>query len=1389
MAMLEFDFTKVYKGTMINAGGMGHFNININSNLLESEKSFGHTLPKFFARSKNSDLHVPWSLRMIALKEMEFSVQLDLLHGGHLENLHTLNEVLDIKRYSPSRAIWGENKFFATVISKELLLEGNRELPYNMPPQTAGTPGETEVIIDIAKTSGIANDPETDEFDGENNLFEIMSAGTAYWSASGVDTVAFPWLPFFSNCEGFDSHIVIWDLFEMPHGEREGCELVDRDEVKIVPPLPVNPATMEVAMKAEADECQFVVKCHFEENLAEDAYASTPWWGLEEEMQLFYVTTFPISAEELDLGDSHFSSMEGEDSLIAVGFSAEDRNNLRIPRRVVVDFGYYQITAGTKQMVSASMSIGEFDDDETDNHYYLMLIFGAFGWEDLMNKFQLPLSIYCILYCVIGLGAVGFTLAAWMAVRVKVRKATAPPFRLRECYEFMLWWPIQGVTAATIPVFVICAFIKISLTTGINIAAAVPCTYESFSTGRNDPKEQERCTNGRTGTCFLAVGIMVMVSGSKLMIPRLREVEEQFLLQQPTHQLSKEGLTLRAEQRAQIRKVPIRWKRGHLMFVSLLLILPLIMLWEFTYCDFFGANALFFIVGFSFGMISVDNALSRSVREELIQVPLSTACSVVLFIGTLGAEDFTDFCEGFFIELLIGIFDRLVLGDIIDGIANAINSAIHWAKTRSWFWNAMLIVSGGMATDLIMTEVEEEEDEGAEAEEEEVEGTPIEEAMEEIIGCSTTCMSTIMAPFLIEVIILFGTETAIPTSYGIRRSDLVCYLLFGVVIAPFQVMMDILMNHATELANGVRIYDYMLYAKWRWRNRVTRWLFDDPRFDQSIAEPLQSVNHLAFSPQFYFIETYYTWGVLLALMSVTIFLRWNANPLDDPFLFYFAFQMYLLNRFLDKLVAWLTASVLWAPKENTHFRIFSRSVAIALKRKDAAVAQEKYRQYFWRRHTGWLVHHLSDIFTPRSREKYKLKLSDLYQQALSLQPARTYKVPGPPFPQPVAQQELPDNLRKELLDDASSDSEAEEEAIQVALAEKAREEEEAAEAEAAALEDNRSMAGTQSALSMEGALEFPPVPALPSASRQPSMLSGPGSLALGLPALPELTGPPPPPPTETTTWPLVKRGEENPLVSGFGPLAALTTRAWMLTARRRLEMLRIAEDYRTDQPIKGVCSCCNVKTDDPFVKERIGVWQNGARMKVYIVEDVRPMMVEFERHYSVPPLTLVPAQWQSWLDRHSAYATLCVRCATEKGYKVPELTLAEKNKLAEEARQKALEDKKKARGDMSDDEDEDEAEEEEDVPESEESKSDLEDAPEMKRFPGLVDCQVSVASKEMICYWAKIARKRVIHMKKPLEPGELSSEEGLDDSEDEEESDSQRSRTSSSLSRHSRQVS
>ncbi|CAJ1355006.1 unnamed protein product [Effrenium voratum] len=880
----------------------------------------------------------------------------------------------------------------------------------------------------------------------------------------------------------------------------------------------------------------------------------------------------------------------------------------------------------------------------------------------------------------------------------------------------MFWWPVQGVSFATLPVVFACAMIKLLLNPQFNFTGGIPCKYSELASAQTDEKESETCREGRTGTCFLLAGLLMMVSGSRMMIPRLREVEEQFLLQQPTHLLSREGLTLRAEQRQQIRTVPIRWKRAHLIFVSLFLIFPLILLWEFTYCEFFGENALYFIIGFSFAMNFVDNALSKAVREELIQVPLSTACSVVLFIGTLGANDFVDFCEGFFLELLYGIAERLILGSLLEATEKGVAWGVHWAKTRSWFWRLTLLVTGGRSTKaLLMNEGKDEDD--VSPEEVGMEGTPIEEAMEEVIGCGTTCMSTIMTPFIISAIYFFASETEIPVQYDIRSTDLVCYLLFGVIIAPFQVMMDILMNHATELQNNVRIYDYMLYAKWRWRNRVTRWLFDDPRLDQSIAEPLQSVNHLAFSPQFYFIETYYTWGMLVSLLSITIFLRKNMNPLDDPALFILVGQMFLLNYLLDRLIRWLTSSVLWKPMDNSNFRIFSRSVALALQRKDAALGQEKYRQWFWQRHTGWLVNHLGDIFTPRSRERYKGKLSLLYQQALQLQKTHVYKTPGDAFPEPVGQQELPENLRLELEEDESDDEKS-------PLALKA------------------GKGGGMLGLTLPGVKQK---------QESPGKLRASVALRrLDLPSMPQMPLAPLPPtePEPIEDWPLQLMGEEKDKelqdAAGFGPLAALTGAAWLRVARRRLIMSRQSQEYTHEQPLNDVCGGCAVRANDPFVKERIGVWQHGPRFKVYFVGQLRALMTSFERHYNVPPMPFVPQQWQNWLDRHNAYQTLCVRCALERGLDPP--PPQEAQTPSQPTTPKALPAPPTRDREESTDSEEEEAlmlMEEQGTPQHDDA-SDIEFEPaETARFPNLVNVQVSQPAREMIVYWARQARRRL----------------------------------------------
>jgi len=1302
MAILIFDFSNMNPTTRLNSGGEGHLDIHIHSSLLAESANqdlmeTGHSLPAFFTRTKNARMHVPFQMKVlyIGAEPIEFSVQLDLRHGAHIAHLDTLNESLDITKFQPTFAEYGTTNFFVAIISREYLLEGDYELPYNMPPTVSGSRGEEFFVIDMRNTSGMENDPETIEYSGAEAVSEMQQAGTAFWGSSAVETVAMPWLPFFSNCEHFDSHIVIWELMEYPGGAtgtedfatragpNDECERYRPEDVRTVETMGFNFNTLEPAFDPIADNCQIVLNCRFEESLREqDISADAAWWGIEEDVDLFYITQNPVSSEDFLAGDDFFGAMQGSDSLISVGLENNGRNN-RIPRKVLFEMKYYQKTPERKQMVTVLLEYSEFDDNTSDDGYQLMLIFEASSWQDLMNLFQLPYLVYGILYCIIGLGAVFFTVGGWIVIRLRSKVKTIPPWRFTECYEFLLWWPTQGVAIASVPIILVVSIIKISFLEDVNLISSIPCTYAGWNNNLLDASEVERCRLGRSGVCFMLTGLFSMYSASRMIIPRLREVEEQFLLQQPAQLLHREGLHLPVEQKSLIRSVPVRWKRGHLIFMSLMLAFPLMILWEFTYSDFFEAEPVYFIIGFNFGMIPVEAALSRSVREELIQVPLSTSCTVVLFIGTLGADDFADFCEGFFIELVIGVMDRLLLGHMFEWVGNTAKRCTNFFRTRSWFLSCLVgninqHAAGVVLRKAFIATTEKAQNEEAE-EEEEVEGTPIEEAMEEIIGCGTTCMSTIVAPYVILLIMFFGAETNIADGYGIREIDLVCYLLFGVMIAPFQVLMDIIMNHATEIGQGVKVYDYMLYAKWKWRNRLVRWLFDDPRMDQSIAEPLQSINHLCFSPQFYFIACYYTWGLMLFMIAITSLTRHGMNPFDDPMFFFVVLQMFVSNMLLDKIIRIMIFMLLWKPRDNTVARAFSRSVTWSMRRREANASQDRFRDWFMQKHAIYLVNQLGEIFTPRSREKYRGALSQLYQQLLELQPTHLYANPGPAFPDPKGLQELPPMLRAELMeeDDSSDSGEGEEER------------EERRQRAIVNAQEQQQKLGLTALPGLPGFQPptlpqptLPPLPALPAPTTQQALPPPPpgggaqslalmgfasslpsqapqaitaGQLYLSLPPVEpcphdqEAHRAPSKKALAAIPWLLKTPDGSTPLEGTPGPLASYIGKAWLFTVRRQITMARLCRKWADEWQCETRCESCGVREDDPFAGQGVDQWDGKPlSLSVQEVKDIDELVTSFEDHYGVPPVAFEEVHWRYWLQRNEMFSTLCHRCIGER---------------------------------------------------------------------------------------------------------------------------------------------
>jgi len=121
-----------------------------------------------------------------------------------------------------------------------------------------------------------------------------------------------------------------------------------------------------------------------------------------------------------------------------------------------------------------------------------------------------------------------------------------------------------------------------------------------------------------------------------------------------------------------------------------------------------------------------------------------------------------------------------------------------------------------------------------------------------------------------------------------------------------------------------------------------------------------------------------------------------------------------------------------------------------------------------------------------------------------------------------------------------------------------------------------------------------------------------------------------------------------------------------------------------------------------------------------VTRDLRELIVTFEQHYGVPPLPYDAVQWEQWLNRHEPFATMCCRCVEERGLEPSPLPFASQVASQDASRPVSRQQRSSALGS---------------------ARSDSSDEP--TAFPGLVDVDVTQASREMILYWAMVARRRV----------------------------------------------
>lgn len=213
-------------------------------------------------------------------------------------------------------------------------------LPYNAPDYGV----EPLLYVDQAgvgpKVNNVRKDLDGDPFDA------------TFWQSKRVQSVVMPWIPYFSNCDGYDTRMIFFDVFE--RGER--CLLPPIESIRIVNPIPfegMNP----IADKCAPTEQYPELTCRFDEPLDSPDPGAIRWYELMESRYMYYVTRDPISIETF-YKESEISSttqsfytdlvIDGSDDLIPALFIPEygqktiaaDGTPI-IPRLVEANYFYY----------------------------------------------------------------------------------------------------------------------------------------------------------------------------------------------------------------------------------------------------------------------------------------------------------------------------------------------------------------------------------------------------------------------------------------------------------------------------------------------------------------------------------------------------------------------------------------------------------------------------------------------------------------------------------------------------------------------------------------------------------------------------------------------------------------------------------------------------------------------------------------------------------------------------------------------------------------------------------------------------------------------------------------------------------------------------------------
>jgi hypothetical protein len=978
-------------------------------------------LPETFTQSLVEKYQL-LNLTMFALDDVLFKVEIHILNSLFLPSSYLFLNSVDVNISGPKRAkflqndktnmmmrplspylSWLEREVpMNYIFAAKITPENTRSVapPYNLPPRwsefekgrvllstnfssmdhallTPKTRNEPSVTFWENPFSSTSTAKEqTDLYFETFHGIKVNNKGEYEYE---MTSLLLPYLPFLSKCTSYGSYI------QLSHAlERRECSLPRpsstyppkwwRRNYEALPHpddiSPIGPFDFKQFFPI-ADWCEQAFECAFEEEL-EKVQHIPRWFEASDGTTLFSIVRDPISyfdytgrtefrASPDDGGGAKFvESVDLDDVFIPVKVkSIKNKCNVScIPRLVTLEIAYHQIDKASKRIVNIDLVLRDFDSDSMNSQYNLDINFFPLNYQELIVKFAFPRDVFRLLFVAIGIMTVLSSIIYWFSVRLTTQVEDPPNLRFSSTLLLLVPQALIGFVLGMMPIISMTLAIVMIVDGNILLTSTIESTFERMSSNYNTPSIDPHLSianrQGRLGLAFCSVAIICIFQSSIALIPD----RGGSLLEELKH----------INRDTSIGSRILTWKRSNFVITSVLMALFLVAVVEWSFWASFGKYIWGAIIFLKVLNIFIGRMVDNQVGELLLSAPIMAAFGIVESIITLSAVDFIDFLLSYMVGFGFLLIERMYISPFVD----------------DWFvWiNKFLTIVRDLSIRCLRR------DTSSKSETNEIETIEtVEPIIESYTGYCMETLSLLYVPYIIFFLMIFRDETELPKIYGITERNMAYYATFAIIVIPFQLLADVFLIKSMELFHGWKIYDYLLFARYRFSQRETKWRGHEDSLDACIDAAVRSIDHLCFSSQFYFMMTIHVNSIIYLVIGIEMINRASYNLFGDPATPIILCKSFLVVLILKYLFVWCSVLFnVWGIKKERkewHSGIVAadsfklpdwselRDASHEAFEMNKLISNDTFRYKFVRYNRSWLIEQLPSLLTPRTMRRSK----------------------------------------------------------------------------------------------------------------------------------------------------------------------------------------------------------------------------------------------------------------------------------------------------------------------------------------------------------------------------------------------------------------------------------